>query len=506
MVRVGAIEFGGISVAKLNLMAYDLGASSGRAMLGEFDGKKIEISELHRFLNEPVQLCRRFCWDIQREFFEMKAGLLKAQRAGLKIDGIGIDTRGVDFGLLNKNGDLMGIPVHYRDSRTEGVMEKAFEIVPKDKIFEETGLAFMNFNTLYQLLAMRLEGDPALDAAKTMLFVPDLLAYFFTGEMATEYTIASTSQMINPRTRDWAKDLLEKLNIPTGMLTGIQPAGTVRGHLLGQIQEELGVGAIPVIAVGSHDTASAVASVPAQKDATFAYLSSGTWSLLGAEMPHPVISPEVMAANYTNEGGISGTTRLLKNIMGLWIIQECKREWDRRADAVDFAGLVKMAEGAKPFMAQIDVDDPRFMAPGNMPARIQEYCRETHQEVPQSRGEISRVVYESLALKYRWGVERLEKDLLGKHVDVLHIVGGGSKNEMLNKFTASAIGRPVVAGPSEGTAIGNLLVQAMALGEISGLDQLREVVRVSFPTQEYLPERQEGWDDAYANLLKLMGE
>ena len=488
----------------LRLMGFDFGASSGRAMLGTYDGKTLQLEELHRFSNDPVMLNGRFVWDVQRLFFEMKAALLKAVKAGIKLDGIGIDTWGVDFGLLDKNGALLGIPVNYRDARTDNMMEEAFKIVPKEQIFEETGLAFMQFNTLYQLLAMKKMGDPTLDVADTMLFMPDLLAYFLTGEKATEYTIASTSQLINPHTRDWAYGLIEKFGLPTKMLTKIQPAGTVRGLLLKQIADEVGMEQVPVIAVGSHDTASAVAAVPAREGSSFAYISSGTWSLLGAEITEPLSSVEVMKANYTNEGGINGTTRLLKNIMGLWIIQECKREWDRRADAVDFAGLVKLAESAPAFKAIIDVDDPRFLAPGNMPARIQDYCRETNQPVPEGRGEISRVIYESLALKYRWAIERLEADLLHKHIDVLHIVGGGSKNVMLNRMTASAINRPVIAGPGEGTVIGNLLVQAMALGEIKSIPELRQVVANSFENVEYLPEGDPAaWDEAYARLLKL---
>ncbi len=489
---------------KMYLLGFDFGASSGRAMLGTYDGEKLELEEIHRFSNDPVMLNGKFVWDVQRLFFEMKAGLLKAVKMGIKLDGIGIDTWGVDFGLLDKNGQLLGIPTHYRDHRTDDMMEKAFQTVPKEEIFRETGLAFMQFNTLYQLLAMKEAGDPTLDMAKTMLFMPDLLAYFLTGEMATEYTIASTSQMINPHTRDWAYSMIEKFGLPTGMLTKIQPAGTVRGVLLKEIADEIGMEQVPVIAIGSHDTASAVAAVPAREDSSFAYISSGTWSLLGAEITEPLSDVAVMKANYTNEGGINGTTRLLKNIMGLWIIQECKREWDRRADAVDFAGLVKLAEQAPAFKAVIDVDDPRFLAPGDMPARIQQYCRETNQPVPEGRGEISRVIYESLALKYRWAIERLEEDLLHKKIDVLHIVGGGSKNVMLNRMTACAINRPVIAGPGEGTVIGNLLVQAMALGKIEGLPQLRKVVAASFENVEYLPEGDaKAWDEAYARLMKL---
>ena len=488
----------------LHLLGFDFGASSGRAMLGVFDGKKLELSELHRFSNDPVTLGGRFVWDIQRLFFEMKEALLKAARAGIAIDAIGIDTWGVDYGLLDKNGALLGIPTHYRDARTDGILDKAFEVMPREAIFEETGLAFIQFNTLYQLYTQKLQGDPTLPAAERLLMMPDLLAYFLTGEIATEYTIASTSQMINPHTRDWAWPVIDAFGLPRRIFTQIQPAGTVRGRLLKSIADEVGMPQVPVIAVGSHDTASAVAAVPAAEGSHFAYISSGTWSLFGAEIQEPLSSVEVMNANYTNEGGINGTTRLLKNIMGLWIIQECKREWDRRADAVDFAGLVKLAEKAPAFKAVIDVDDPRFMAPGDMPARIQDYCREKGQPVPEGRGEISRVIYESLALKYRWAIERLE-EMLGQKIDVLHIVGGGSKNDMLNRMTAGAIRRPVIAGPGEGTVIGNLLVQAMALGAVESLPRLRQVVADSFENATFLPEGEPGaWDAAYARLLALM--
>ena len=488
---------------KKYFLGYDFGASSGRAMLGVFDGEKIEISEIHRFSNDPVTLNGRFVWDLPRLFYEVKQALLKVSHTGLKIDAIGIDTWGVDYGLLDRNGHLLGDPVHYRDTRTDGVMEKAFQVVSKEDIFKATGLAFNQFNTLYQLYAMKLEDDPTLELADKLLFMPDLIAYLLTGKMGTEYTIASTSQMIDPNTHAWTTDLLDKLGIPTSMLMDIEPTGTLRGTLLPEIAKECGVEEIPVIAVGGHDTASAVAAVPAQED-DFAYLSSGTWSLLGVEIDKPLTAVEVMNANYTNEGGVMGDIRLLKNIMGLWLIQECKREWDRRDDAVGFAELVKMAEKAPAFKAIIDVDDPCFLAPGDMPARIQDYCRRTGQPVPEGRGEISRVIYESLALKYRWGIERIEQDLIPKPVKVLHIVGGGSNNGMLNQFTADALNRPVIAGPSEGTVIGHLLVQALAIGDIADMKALRRVVANSFPTVEYRPLSDKSWDEGYQRLLKIM--
>ena len=489
----------------MNLLGFDFGASSGRAMLGTFDGKKIDIQEIHRFSNDPVNLCGRFVWDVPRLVFEMKQALLKLSRTGVKVDAIGIDTWGVDYGLLDKNGHLLGLPVNYRDERTNGMREKLRQVIPDAELFARTGLAYNQFNTLYQLYAMKQEGDPALEMAADLLFMPDLLAYFLTGKKGTEYTVASTSEMLNPFTRQWDTELMARLGLPTNFLGEVRLPGTVRGTLLPEIARECGVDEIPVIAVGGHDTASAVAAVPAtEKD--FAYISSGTWSLLGAELQKPLCEEGVMNANYTNEGGVDGSIRLLKNIMGLWIIQECKREWDRRSDAVDFAELVEMAMGAPAFKAMIDVDDDYFLAPGDMPARIQAYCEKTGQAVPQGRGEISRVVYESLALKYRWAIERLEADMLKKPIKVLHIVGGGSKNALLNKFTAEAIKRPVVAGPGEGTVIGNLLMQAKALGAIADIPELRRVVEASFPTRTFQPETDgREWDEAYERYVKLFG-
>ena len=487
----------------LNVLGIDLGASSGRAMLGTLEGKKLTIREIHRFLNEPVTLCGRFVWDMPRLFHEIKQALLKLSRSGETVDAIGIDTWGVDFGLLDKNGHLLSLPVHYRDARTNGIPEKVRAIIPDEELFARTGIAFNSFNTLYQLYAMKEEGDPALESAQDLLFLPDLLAYFLTGKKGTEYTIASTSQLLNPFTRDWDRELMAKLGIPAHIFGEVKLPGTVRGTLLPEIARECGVAEIPVIAIGGHDTASAVAAVPAQEKG-FAYISSGTWSLLGAEVQEPLCTEGVMKANYTNEGGVDGSIRLLKNIMGLWIIQECKREWDRRGSETSFGELVELSMQAPAFKAILDVDDACFLAPGDMPARIQAYCAKSGQPVPEGKGEISRVIYESLALKYRWAIERLEEDMLKKPIEALHIVGGGSKNALLNRFTAEAIKRPVIAGPDEGTIIGNLLVQAQALGAISGIRELREVVENSFPTKTFLPETDgKAWDEAYQRYLKV---
>lgn len=488
----------------VRLLGFDFGASSGRAMLGELGGEHLTLKEVHRFSNDPVKLNGRWVWDIQRLFYHMLEALKALVKQGISIDGIGIDTWGVDFGFLDADGKLIGIPAHYRDSRTDGMMERAFEMMPKETIFQNTGLAFMSFNTLYQLLAMKESGDKALQIADKLLFLPDLLMYFLTGNIGAEYTIASTSQLIDPHTRDWSEAVLKTFGFERSWFPPITAPGTVRGRLSPDICRETGMGDVPVIAVAGHDTASAVAAVPAPND-DFAYLSSGTWSLLGAEIKAPLTDVSVLKANYTNEGGVEGTTRLLKNIMGLWMVQECKREWDKREDAVDFDGLVARARGAEPFIAVLDVDDPRFMAPGEMPKRIAQYCRETGQRVPEGRGEICRVIYESLALKYRWAIERLEQDMLKRPVKALNIVGGGSKNELLNQFAADAMGRPVYAGPAEATAIGNVLVQAMALEKIDSLKALRAVVRNSFEIKTYTPCADRGaWDQAYGRLCDLV--
>lgn len=485
-------------------MALDFGASSGRAILGTLKDGKLTLEELHRFSNDPVNLAGRLQWDAPRLFFEVKQALNKAALKGVKIESIGIDTWGVDYALLDKNGYLLGDPVHYRDERCNGMMEKAYETVSKQEIYDKTGLAFMSFNTLYQLYSQVCEGDGKLSLADSLLFMPDLFVYLLTGKKGCEYTIASTSQMISPYTRGWDKDLLAKLSIPTNMLLPITEPGTVRGTLLPEIAKECGVPEIPVIAVAGHDTASAVAAVPA-KDEDFAYISSGTWSLVGIETKQPVISKEANEANLTNEGGVDGTIRVLKNVMGMWLIQECRREWARRGQELSFVQIVEEAEKAPAFSAFIDPDDERFVAPNDMPEKIAAYCKKTGQKVPQTIGETARIVYESLALKYRWTVEKLEQARGGKKINALHIVGGGSQNKMLNRMTADALGIPVITGPSEATAVGNLMMQAKALGYVSDLWEMRKVVFDSFDTEIITPEDNCGWDEAYKAFLSVTG-
>lgn len=480
----------------LRVLAFDYGASSGRGILGKFDGEKLYLEELHRFASDPVMLGDSFHWDILRLFHEMKQGILKCAKSGQgDISSIGIDTWGVDFGLLGPRGELLGNPYHYRDTRTDGMIEAATKIVSARELYQHTGIQFQKFNTLYQLLAMRLNNDAILDKAETLLLIPDLLNYFLTGEKASEWTIASTTQMCDANSRTWAKELLTKLGIPTGMLTDIIQPGTQLGTLRNSITEELGIGKVPVIAVAEHDTGSAVVSVPAT-EGRYAYISSGTWSLLGVESSTPVISDRTCDLNYTNEGGINNTVRFLKNIMGLWIYQECKRAWDKAGDSMSFDMLEAAASEAKPFAALIDPEDEMFFTPGRMPRKIQEYCVKTGQKPPESKGEIVRCIMESLALKYRASVEELE-GILGYALPVIHIVGGGCKNTMLCQFTADATARPVLAGPVEATAIGNIMSQLISLGRVADLKEARAVIRNSFPISEYTPVNRASWDEAY---------
>ncbi len=489
---------------KLKILAFDFGASSGRAMLGEFDGEKITLEEMHRFSNDPVRIAGSLHWDVLRLFHEIKQGILKCVNSGhTDIAAIGIDTWGVDFGLLDEQGNLLGNPYHYRDMRTEGMMEKVFEKVPKAEVFENTGIQFIWFNTLYQLFSMQENNVAILDKANTLLMMPDLFNYFLTGEKKTEMTNASTTQMYNPVKGKWATEMLEKLEMPTEILTDIVQAGTVVGKLSPAICEELGIPPIPVVSVASHDTGSAVASVPVENEEDFVYISCGTWSLMGIESKAPIINEKSLALNFTNEGGVKGTTRFLKNIMGLWLVQESRRQWQKEGEDLSFKDLEDMAKEARPFVSFIDPDDISFAPPGDMPARIRAFCEKTGQSVPQTKGEIVRCIAESLALKYRHTVECLE-EILGKRLNVIHMVGGGIKDRMLCQFTANATGRKVEAGPTEATSIGNIAVQAMALGEIKNVQQARSIIKASFPTTVYEPTETKAWDEAYKVFKEIV--
>ena len=485
-------------------LAFDLGAESGRAVMGFFDGERLRLEDVHRFANQPVQLLDTLHWNLLGLFAELKQGLAKASAThGAEISALGIDTWGVDFGLLDRHGELLGNPRHYRDHGNDGMLEVAFEMVPKSEIFAETGIQFMQINTLYQLLAMKLRKSPLLDEAKTLLMTPDLLNYWFTGEKVTEFSIASTSQMLNPTTRSWAKNLLNRFELPTDILTDIIMPGTKIGTIRPEIANLLGCGAIPVIAPGEHDTASAIVSAPSSTE-DYAYLSSGTWSLMGIELKEPLISAESQRANFTNEGGACGTIRFLKNIMGLWLVQECRRTWLRQGREFDYSQLTQMAEAAPAFGSLIDPDAPAFLSPTDMPQAIRTFCISTGQTPPATEGETVRCCLESLTLKYRWALERLE-EFQGKPISTLHILGGGTQNRLLCQLTADATQRVVIAGPVEATAIGNVLIQALGTGYIASLEQAREVVRRSFTLDTYLPASNHArWDEVYGRFLSLL--
>jgi rhamnulokinase len=484
-------------------LAVDLGAESGRVVVGHLDGEQLTLEELYRFPNGPVRVLDRLHWDVLRLWSEIKHGLgLAAQNYGDSLVGVGLDTWGVDFGLLASDDTLLGHPYHYRDGRTDGMPELAFRRVPREEIFERTGIQFMQFNSLYQLLAMAQAQAPALAAARTFLTMPDLFNFWLSGRKANEFTNATTTQCYDPRAADWAYDVLERLGLPTRIFGEIVPPGTVLGALRPSVAQETGCGQIPVIAPATHDTGSAVAAAPLSAPDAI-YLSSGTWSLMGVEVEQPVISAQSLAYNFTNEGGIEGTFRLLKNIMGLWLVQESRRQWARTGESFSYAALTDMAAQAPAFGPLVAPGDARFLKPGDMPGRMGAFCRETGQVVPESRGAIVRCALESLALAYRWTAERLD-ELLGRRLPAIHVIGGGSQNSLLNQFTADATGRPVIAGPVEATAIGNILVQALALGHVSSLAQGRELVRRSFPLVTFEPQQAAAWDAAYERYERLM--
>lgn len=481
-----------------NYLAIDLGAESGRVMLGAFDGERLTLAEQHRFRNPGLRALEGLHWDVLRLFDEMKQGVRKA--AAHKPVSLGVDTWGVDYALLDRDGVLVGNPYHYRDSRTNGVMARAFEVVRREEIFRETGLQFMEINTLYQLYSMK--GSAALDSAATLLMMPDLFHYWFTGRKTCEYSDASTSQFLNPRTRNWATGLLEKLGLPSRICTEIVQPGTKLGAMLREVAEECGSGPMAVIAPASHDTGSAVAAVPTA-GGDWAYCSSGTWSLVGVETPQPYITDETLARNYTNEGGVFGTTRLLKNICGMWLLEECRREWSRQGIETGYDELLASAQADAPFRSVIDVDDASFVAPGGMPQRIADYCRGTNQPVPETPGQFARTIFESLALKYRMVIDDLAA-ITGRRAQTLHVVGGGSQNTLLCQYTADACGIPVVAGPVEATAMGNILMQAMAMGRLAGPSEIREVVRRSAVLTTYEPVgSHDAWADAAGRLGRL---
>lgn len=479
-------------------LAVDLGAESGRVMAGLYDGRKFRLEEVHRFPNGPVMLGGALRWDILRLWSEVQDGLaLAARKYGKSIRSVGADTWGVDFVLLSRSGELVGLPCHYRDARNNGWVERACKKVSRSRIFAQTGLQFMQINSLFQLLAIQEKTPELLEHADCLLFMPDFFHWALCGSRVAEFTIASTSQCLNPTTRDWAGGLLSKFTLPRRIFPKLVQPGAKLGPVRPEIAQRIGLAKLAVIAPPSHDTASAVAAVPTRNTGktNWAYLSSGTWSLLGVEVHAASLSPRTQELNFTNEGGLDGTYRLLKNIMGLWLVQQCKRAFEARGKRYEYSALASMAAKARPLRSFVDPDDPRFLNPPSMPAAIQQSCRDTSQPVPRSEGELVRCAYESLALKYRQVIGWLE-ELTGQSINVIHVVGGGSKSSILNQFTADACQRPVIAGPVEATAMGNVFVQARTDGELSSLAEIRSAVRESCELRTYLPGPAGPWEEA----------
>lgn len=482
------------------VLAFDFGASSGRAIIGSFDGEKITLKEVHRFTNDPVELGGTLYWDVLRLFYEIKQGIVKAKIAG-GFDSIGIDTWGVDFGLIDKNGRLLENPVHYRDKRTSGLVEESFKSVPRQKMYDITGIQFMELNTLFQLISLKKQRPEMLERADKMLFMPDLFAYFLTGKMCSEYSIASTSQLIDINTRTWSKELLDAFGIKESLFAPLTEPGTQLGNLSKEICEECGVESVPVISVCGHDTQSAITAVPCESG-DFAFLSSGTWSLFGTELQKPIVNETSLKINITNEGGFGGTTGFLKNIIGLWLIQESRRQWQREGKDYSYADLEKLALSEEPFKCFIDPDAPEFVPQGNIPERVREFCKKTGQYVPESVGEIMRCIYESLAMKYRMTFEKL-CECTGKDYPVIHVIGGGTKDGLLCRMTASSCGKTVKAGPIEATVMGNVAVQLMSDGTIGSISEARKAVAASESLKTYEPENTDEWIKAYESFVKI---
>lgn len=483
------------------VLAFDFGASSGRAIIGCFDGDKITLEEVHRFSNDPVSVGGTVYWDVLRLFYEIKQGIIKAKIAG-GFDSIGIDTWGVDFGLIDSEGKLMENPVHYRDARTAGLVDEAFKTMPKEKLYGITGIQFMELNTLFQLISLKKYRPWMLERADKMLFMPDLFGYMLTGKMCAEYSIASTSQLIDLDKRTWSKEILDAFGIKESVFAPLVQPGTVLGELSKEICEECGVDPVPVISVCGHDTQSAITSVPCE-DGDFAFLSSGTWSLFGTELDKPIVNETSMNINITNEGGFDGSTGFLKNIIGLWLIQESRRQWKREGKEYSYADLEKLALAAEPFKCFIDPDAPEFVPHGNIPERVREFCRKTGQYVPETVGEIMRCIYESLAMKYRLTFEKL-RECTERDYPVIHVIGGGTKDGLLCQMTANSCDRTVKAGPIEATVMGNVAVQLMSNGSVENIGQARKIVADSSELKTFEPKDTDKWAEAYEDFLKVV--
>jgi len=486
---------------KKQVLTFDFGASSGRAVLGSFDGSHIELAEVHRFDNNPVTLRGTFYWDVLGLFHEIKQGITKARAYG-EFSSIGVDTWGVDFGLLDQNGDLLQNPVHYRDARTAGMLNEVCKRIGRETLYGATGVQLMEINTLFQLYSLLQKYPELLERADCALLMPDLFGYFLTGKKTAEYSIASTTQMLDPATRNWNRDLLTQLGLPSHLFPDVVQSGTVLGEVSADICEELGIHDVKVISVTGHDTACAVAAAPAA-DEDFIFISCGTWSLFGTELKAPIISEESKRHNVTNEGGYNGTTTFLKNIIGLWLIQETRRQYRREGKEYSYNDLEKYSVASKPFRYFIDPDAPEFVAPGNIPERIRDYCRRTGQGTPETVGEIMRCIYESLAMTYRYAFEQIQ-DCTGKTYRDIHMLGGGTKDTLLCGMTANATGCKIIAGPIEATAMGNVAIQLIAQGDIADLAEARRVIRNSFEAVEYVPQEERQWSEAYKRYRAII--
>lgn len=483
------------------VLAFDFGASSGRAIIGIFDGETIRLEEVHRFENTPVQMCGTLYWDLPRLFHEVKQGLVKAAQSG-GFDSLAVDTWGVDFGLIGKDGHLLELPVNYRDSRTAGMLDKAFELIDKERFYKITGNQFMEINTAFQLLSLKLQRPEMLKNADALLLMPDLFGYLLTGKKRAELSIASTTQMMNAVNRSWSETVLDALGIPKNILPEICMPATELGELSEEICRELDIPSAKVISVCGHDTQCAAAAAPTEEK-DFIFISCGTWSLFGTETDEPVINEKSSELNITNETGYGGKTTFLKNIIGLWLIQESRRQFKREGKEYSFADLEKMALECEPFKCFIDPDAPEFVPVGNIPERVREYCRRTNQPVPESVGEVMRCIYESLALKYRLTFDEI-RECTGKEYRKIHLVGGGTKDGMLCRMTAAACNCDVAAGPIEATAYGNIAMQLIAVGAIPDIKTARQIIAKSDNVKLYSPENTEEWERAYKRYLDII--
>jgi rhamnulokinase len=485
-------------------VAVDLGASGGKVIRGSFDGSKVSLEEIYRFSNCPVQVKKHIYWDVLRLFEEVKTSLALAGReCGAGISSIGLDTWGNDYCLLDRDGNLVENPHSYRDPRTDGIMQEAFKRMSRQEIYSRTGVQFMQHNTLFQLYSQVLDKSPLLKAASTYLMVPDLFNYWLSGEKYCEFTNATTTQFYDPYEDTWCGPILDTFEIPRNVMPPVIKPGTKLGKLEKWLCDSLNVRDVPVIAVGTHDTASAASVVPAQ-DEDYAFLSSGTWSLFGAEVESPQSTEDGLKYNFSCYGGVCGRYLVWKNIQALWLLQECLRVWNESGLKYSNEELIALAEQSQPFAAVIDTDDRLFLTPGDFPARIAEFCKSTGQKPPDGQGAVVRCILESLALKYRYTFEKLQV-VLGKKLSRIYIVGGGSLNELLNRFTAEATGVPVISGHPEATALGNLMLQLITLGEVGSLQESREVIRRSFRSKTCEPVAAPGWDCAYKEFLRVMG-